>query len=126
MDEIFDLSGAPLILATVPAVMTLPLYQRLMGVWLDIAVRYGRIALVVDYRAHDAAAVSSSFIASSAAAFVNVRDRLAPHMAGQARVFDVAATNKVLLAYQWKAESPWPLKNFATVDDARAWAASLL
>lgn len=126
IDAIFDASAAPLIRAKFPMHMTLPLYEQLMSVWLDLAVSHGRIALVVDYRDHDAATVSPSFLAASAQAFLKVRDRLAPHMAGQARVFDVAATKELLLAYQWMAGSPWPLKNFSDVAEAVDWARSLL
>jgi hypothetical protein len=122
---VLDDSAAPLVLARFPAQPTIERYEELMGLWLDVAVRHGRIALVVDYRDHDASSVSPTFLAQSAQAFLKVRGRLASHMVGQARVFDLVATRELLVAYQWLAGSPWPLRNFHDVDEAVAWARSL-
>jgi hypothetical protein len=122
----FDISALPLVVITYPSYMTLA-EANAYAQQLDQVLQGGRIGTVVDIRALDSSAVTSTDRKHLAAVIDAVTKARAGALVAEAIVLDSPILRGLYTAYCWlRTDRSYPSRAFAKVDQARAWVGTEL
>jgi len=122
----FDLDAFPLVVITYPSYMT-HAEADAYAQQLDQVLQRGRIGTVVDIRAIDSSAVTSTDRKHLAAVVDAVTQARAGSLVAEAIVLDSPILRGLYTAYCWlRTDRTYPSRAFAKVEQARAWVSSEL
>lgn len=122
----FNLDAFPLVVITYPSYMTHAEADAYAQQLAQVMQR-GRIGTVVDIRAIDSSAVTSTDRKYLAAVVDAVTKTRAGGLVAEAIVLDSPLLRGLYTAYCWlRLDSSYPSRAFGTVDQARVWVAAEL
>lgn len=116
----------PVVRVRFPAQVERDTYEWLFQLYARLAAEtHAPTGWLIELDAYDALGNTAAQRREAAEIFERYREAVALGTSCEARVVSRPLLRNILTAFDWITSSPWPRRNFGSIDEATAWIGSL-